>query len=208
MHWRFRVSTSHLCKLHTGPFGFQASRDVTYHAQIPKRHKIRFSRSAEKLSTFSRWLWKQPLSVRLCTYISLHPIEAARIKNTFLNVFSAVNKLSSFSSFLNSLCRKSYMRQCLHFLFLSFFLCVWWKWSHDSFEMPLKKLLKSDSQTLWASCWIMELTSVSAVGALVMTAEMRAAACRETLERIRDYDQLGHDRDLLKSTPAELQHHM
>ena len=49
----------------------RTSCDVTSPAHRLKL-KLRISMSAEKLSTFSRWMWKQPSSVKLCTYIILH----------------------------------------------------------------------------------------------------------------------------------------
>ena len=41
--------------------------------------KIRFASSTKKLSTFSRWKWEQPSSVKLCIHIILH--SEAQISN-------------------------------------------------------------------------------------------------------------------------------
>ncbi len=51
--------------------GLEARCDVTK-SRIRASLKLRFEVNTENLSPFSRWMWKHPSGVKLCTYFILH----------------------------------------------------------------------------------------------------------------------------------------
>lgn len=55
VHWRLQVSTSHLCRLHTGPW---LALKLWCHkiVLVCPGVKLRLKVSSEKLSSFSRWM--------------------------------------------------------------------------------------------------------------------------------------------------------
>ncbi len=68
LHWTLQVSKLHFCKLHT-----ELQQLLVVMSQIILIHvKLRFKVITEKLPPFSRWMWKQPSSVKLCRYIILY----------------------------------------------------------------------------------------------------------------------------------------
>lgn len=69
VHWRFHVSISHLCKVHIllqlASWLYCSVKKILL---VCKHIKLRFKVRAEKLSSLSRWIWKQPCCVKLCTH--------------------------------------------------------------------------------------------------------------------------------------------